>query len=198
MENNMFAFSITQGVVPARASVRVIITFNPTETTYYYERVFWLVRNHKLLYLDLIGTWYDILTKPLPLMQKHVEIFRYKVIMGTHYKKKRNLDDEDDEDGQISEDLEIPTNTLDYEETKMTLDIPLDEQNNTLHKEMMLENESEMRDVSILQQYLDFNYWEYGLSSEYQEVNVENRFPFDIQVKWIIPDVMNWVGEIVK
>lgn len=53
---NLFSFSITEGVVPARGSVRVIITFSPVDTISYYERVFCLIRNHKLLYLDLIGT----------------------------------------------------------------------------------------------------------------------------------------------
>jgi len=54
--NNLFSFSIVEGIVPARGSVRVIISFNPQDAGNYYERVFCLIRNHKLLYLDLIGT----------------------------------------------------------------------------------------------------------------------------------------------
>ncbi len=50
----------------------------------YYERIFCIVRNHEVLYVDLIGTCYDILTKPIPLMQRHIDIYRHKVIMGIH------------------------------------------------------------------------------------------------------------------
>jgi len=44
------------------------------------------VRNHKVLYVDLIGTCFDILTKPIPLMQRHIDVFRHKVTMGAHNK----------------------------------------------------------------------------------------------------------------
>jgi hypothetical protein len=40
--------------------------------------------------VDLIGTCYDILTKPIPLMQRHVDIYRHKVIMGIHNKPRKN------------------------------------------------------------------------------------------------------------
>ena len=36
--------------------------------------------------MDLIGACYDVLTKPMPLMQRHVDIYRHKVIMGIHNK----------------------------------------------------------------------------------------------------------------
>lgn len=36
-----------------------------------------------------MGTCFDVLTKPMPLMQRHVDIYRHKVIMGIH-KKLRN------------------------------------------------------------------------------------------------------------
>ena len=42
------------------------------------------MRNHQVLYVDLIGTCYDILNKPVPLMQRHIDIYRHKVIMGIH------------------------------------------------------------------------------------------------------------------
>lgn len=43
-----------------------------------------------MLYVDLIGTCYDVLTKPMPLMQRHVDIFRHKVIMGVHNRLRRD------------------------------------------------------------------------------------------------------------
>jgi hypothetical protein len=65
---NIFSFSVTEGTVNARSSTRIIITFNPQATVNYYERVFCIARNHQMLYVDLIGTCYDILVKPIPLM----------------------------------------------------------------------------------------------------------------------------------
>jgi hypothetical protein len=162
-KNNLFSFSATEGLVPARGSVRVIITFNPLNTSNFYERVFCLIRNHKLLYLDLIGTCYDEKAKPLPLMQRHVEVFRYKVIMGIHYKKKASLEAEGDDESL--EDLD--TNRYN-EEAKLNLEVPIDDPNNVLHKEMFLENNSSFRDVLIQQQFVDFNYSENGKFSEAQ------------------------------
>ena len=155
-QKNIFSFSISEGVVPARSSVRVIITFIPLDTVNYYERVFCLIRNHKLLYLDLIGTCYDANIKPLPLMQRHVEIFRYKVIMGQHYKSKALKEGEGDvEDDKFSEGMDM--NTYD-EETKLNLEVPIDDPDNVLHKEMFLENDSSYRDVLLQQQFVDFSF----------------------------------------
>jgi len=84
---NVFGFTTTEGVVKAHSFVRVKINFTPTVCGNYYERVYCIVRNHKVLYVDLMGTCFDILTKPIPLQQKHIDAFRTKVIMGTHKKK---------------------------------------------------------------------------------------------------------------
>jgi len=81
---NLFAFSQLVGVVKPKSSARIIITFTPQSTQNYYERVYCVVRNHKILYVDLLGTCFDILTKPIPIMQKDVDYYRQKVIMGTH------------------------------------------------------------------------------------------------------------------
>lgn len=43
---NIFSFSKTKGVVPAKSNCRIIIYFNPSHTVNYYERVYCIVRNH--------------------------------------------------------------------------------------------------------------------------------------------------------
>jgi len=88
-KSNVFGFSQTEGVVKPHSFCRIIISFNPQVCGNYYDRVFCIVRNHKVLYVDLVGTCFDILTKPVPLMQRHVDAYRHKVIMGAH--KKLNL-----------------------------------------------------------------------------------------------------------
>lgn len=89
-KTNIFAFSKTEGTINAHSQVRIIIEFYPQKTTNYYERVFCVVRNHQILYVDLVGTCYDVLNKPMPLMQRHVDIYRHKVIMGMHNKIRRD------------------------------------------------------------------------------------------------------------
>lgn len=41
-----------------------------------------MARNHVLLFVDLIGTCYDLLIRPIPLQQVHVDSFRKRVIEG--------------------------------------------------------------------------------------------------------------------
>jgi len=62
------------------------VNFCPKKTGNFYERVFCVVRNHKVLYIDMIGTCFDILTKPIPLLQRHIDVYRHKVTMGAHNK----------------------------------------------------------------------------------------------------------------
>ena len=66
--NNMFSFDRTCGVVPANSSERIIINFAPSRTQIYYERAYCIIKNHSVLYVDLMGTCSDILTKPMPIM----------------------------------------------------------------------------------------------------------------------------------
>jgi hypothetical protein len=63
----VFSFSKTRGVLPPKGIDRVIINFTPRNTICYYERIFMVCRNHSILYVDLLGTCYDLLIKPIPL-----------------------------------------------------------------------------------------------------------------------------------
>lgn len=135
-----------------------------------------------MLYVDLIGACYDILVKPIPLMQRHVDIFRHKVIMGLHNKPKRKegglLDM--DETGGIDEEVEI------------NLEIPIDDPNQVvLHKEMFLEVTSEKRDLKLREDYLDFSFTQFGRVSDSKAVVLDNKFPFDISVSWQLLQTIN-------
>lgn len=133
------------------------------------------------------------MAKPLPLMQRHVEVFRYKVIMGIHYKQK--LKQEAEGDDESLQDLD--TNTYD-EEAKLNLEVPIDDPNHVLHKEMFLENDSAHRDVLIREQFIDFNFCEYGKHSEDQSITLENKLPYKIEVKFVLPQTTNSQGEEVN
>ena len=80
-----------------------------------------MVRNHEVLYVDLIGTCYDILTKPMPLIQRHVDIFRHKVIMGMHNKVRKDLIDEKLGNSTMQQSFD--------EEMEVSLQIPIDKPN---------------------------------------------------------------------
>jgi hypothetical protein len=71
-----------KGTLSRNTSRKIIIEFRPRNTIAYYERIYCLVRNHLLLYVDLIGTCYDLLIRPVPLMQVHIDTFRKRVIEG--------------------------------------------------------------------------------------------------------------------
>ena len=67
-QNNIFGISSVVGTVKPKSHVRIIVSFNPNSTICYYERVYCAVLNHKIIYVDLLGTCYDLLFKPLPIV----------------------------------------------------------------------------------------------------------------------------------
>jgi len=80
--NNIFNFEPDRGIIKQKSTARIIVHFRPRHTICYYERVYYVVKNHKIFSLDLLGTCYDLLIKPLKLEQKHINIFRKRVILG--------------------------------------------------------------------------------------------------------------------
>lgn len=163
-DKNVFSFSKIEGTVNAKSQTRIIITFTPQATTNYYERIYCVVRNHSVLYVDLIGTCYDILNKPVPLMQRHVDIYRHKVIMGIHNKMRAMGKFGMLTDGTQTEGLNYSSME---EELEVMHEIAIDDPNQVvLHKEMFLEMSSENRDLKLREEYADFGFTEFGRVSE--------------------------------
>ena len=88
-KKNIFSLSKHIGVVNAKTEFRIVIKFTPKNTMNYYERIYCVGRNHTVMFLDLLGTGYNLLIKPLPLIQRHIKVFRKKVIDGTWDMKKK-------------------------------------------------------------------------------------------------------------
>lgn len=177
-QNNLFSFSQTVGTVKPHSSTRIVVNFSPKRTGNYYERVFCIVRGHKILFMDLIGTCFDILTKPIPLMQRHIDIYRHKVTMGSLnklYSKKTS------EASQSSlHDIDIQ-----YE-------IPIDDPSQVaLHKEMLQSFTSAQRDVQLSCEQIDFAFTHSGRLSEPKSVTIENKFSFPVRVDWTLLDVFD-------
>ena len=126
-----------------------------------------------MLYVDLIGTCYDILTKPVPLMQRHVDIYRHKVIMGMHNKSRAQKT-------ILEGDEKLGISSMD-EELEIMHEIAIDDPNQVvLHKEMFLEMSADYRDLSLREEYIDFGFTDHGRVSESKSITFDNKFPFDV------------------
>jgi hypothetical protein len=197
-KNNMFSFSQTEGVVKPFSFARIIVTFVPPKTGNFYERIFCMVRNHQVLYVDLMGTCFDILTKPIPLMQRHVDANRHKVIMGAH--KKANAQNTSEEYAWDK------TNTLNSGSNQVLmaegadLEMPMDDPSQVvIHKEMIHNSTANTRDVQFNTDNVDFGFTDRGRISEGRTLSLTNKFSFPIVVNWHLLEVMDSKsGQMVK
>jgi hypothetical protein len=80
--NGVFTFKKKEGVILAKGSARIIVYFRPNQPLAYYQRIYCLVMRHVVLSLDLVGSCYDVLTRPLQLTPKDVDVYRYHMFMG--------------------------------------------------------------------------------------------------------------------
>ena len=67
------------------------------------------------------------------------------------------------------------------------MEIPIDNPNQVvLHKEMFLEMGSENRDLKLKEDFIDFTFTECGRMSEPKYVTIENKFPFEVSINWVL------------
>ena len=133
-----------------------------------------------MLYVDLIGTSFDVLTKPVPLSQRHIDTYRHKVIMGAHRKALVTKD-------HLEESLMDSAMDVD-----LHLEIPIDDPNQVvLHKEMLLGSAAATRELRLSDEAINFNFTENGRLSESRQLTLENKFGFPISVDWTLLPVLN-------
>jgi hypothetical protein len=83
----------------------------------------------------------------MPLMQRHVDIYRHKVIMGVHNKQRK------DKNGDVvpiaaNEYFQEGRDETDAMDLEINQEIPIDDPTQVvLHKEMFIDITSQMRDV---------------------------------------------------
>jgi hypothetical protein len=184
----MFSFSQAVGTVKPNSCTRIVVNFGPKRTGNYYERVFCIVKNHKVLFVDLIGTCFDILTKPVPLMQRHIDIFRHKVTMGALNKSTGKKTS----GGEYSQSS---LNEMDYQ-----YEIPIDDPSQVaLHKEMIQSFTACQRHVQLSVDSIDFQFTHSGRLSEPKSVTIQNKFVFPVRIDWALLNVMDKTsGKFVK
>jgi len=148
--------------------------------------------------VDLVGTCFDILNKPMPLMQRHVDIYRHKVIMGIHNKQRV------DKTGKRTTESDLESANLSSMDIEINEEIPIDNPSQVvLHKEMFADITGEDRDLRLNQDFLDFNFTHVGRASDSKDLTIHNKFPFSVEVNWALLKVYNktnnqWVSNPFK
>ncbi|CAD8141208.1 unnamed protein product [Paramecium octaurelia] len=172
--NNIFSFNKIRGLIQGKSFDRIIVTFTPRHTINYYERVY-CVASNQIKFVDLIGTCYDLLIKPIPLLQQHIDNFRRRVIQGklsevdfkymeNSYLMKINQQNQSNLQGEWQEN---PNQTVQY-------------------KELMLPPSSDYRLIKFSEDFIDFGYVECYQSSGARELELHNRLNCKLTVFWTI------------
>jgi len=161
-----------------------------------------VIRNHSVLYVDLMGTCFDILTKPIPLQQRHIDGYRHKVIMGNH---KKAVAKEDILANYLSTDKSGVSGILGSSKGVLMadgadLEMPIDDPSQVvLHKEMLHSSVSDTRDVKFSAENIDFGFTERGRLSEGRQFTLQNKYSFPVKVDWHLLDVLDKTsGKVVK
>jgi len=53
-----------------------------------------------------------------------------------------------------------------------------------LHKELLQDAASEMKEIKMNTAFIDFSFSESGRLSDPKALTMENKFPFEVQVNW--------------
>jgi len=56
---------------------------------------------------------------------------------------------------------------------------------------MFLEATSENRDLKLREEFIDFGFTECGRLSEGKPITIDNKFPFEISVNWVLLPVLS-------
>ena len=182
-----------QGNIRPHTNIRVNITFKPNQTTLFYERIFFIAKNHSVFSLDLYGSCHDLLNKTVQLNQKYIDIFRNKLLFGEFFKNNiitiKNLDEElsskQNSKNKMS-NLKIDAGNT----TSISALMKSDNTNSSLQfhlqKEILWESTSNTRIISFSTEYIDFSYVEMGSTSQPFVLNVINNSNMKINIKWIL------------
>jgi hypothetical protein len=143
-------------------------------------------------------------------MQRHVDIYRHKVIMGIHKKQRNQRDRGNSRDPLMSatvadldtgeRESQLSMTNLSANDLEMNQEIPIDDPSQVvLHKEMFVGADNEMLDVRTSQDFVDFAFAESGRISDSRQLTVQNKHSFSVDVDWALLDVMNrTTGQWVK
>ena len=154
----IFSVQESTGVIKPKAYSRLLFVFTPQKTINYYQRVYILIRNHLVLYLDLIGNCFDLLIKPTPINPAVLRDARNKLGFGLSsalmLKDAVNENEEDFNDADSSKHAVA--------------------QSNFIHKELFGGHNFAERFLKVSTKYLDFGSCSLSGAANSREVIVEN------------------------
>lgn len=133
--------------------------------------------------IDLYGSSHDLLNKSKELEQKHIEIFRKKLKLGTYYNKLKISNNEMEIGNFLSKKSTLKDKLLTSDEEHSDNLILNSVQ---LHKEMFWESTSNTRLFHSNVELIDFRFVENGKLSEPYILTIYNNSTEKIKLKWIL------------
>ena len=108
-----------------------------------------------------MGTCFDVLTKPMPLLQRHVDAYRAKVITGSQNKLRKDKMGEIVEFDHVNDSIDAANSMEKSDEgLEAIMGTPLEYNEQptqvVLHKEMFVSTTSNLRDIRATMDFFDF------------------------------------------
>ena len=97
----VFEFQRVEGIIPEEmypgkaGYIDMVVTFKPIVPCNYYKRVYILLKNQQPVFIDLLGTCYDLKLRPAPFSQRHVDAYRAREADGKGTLAPEELEDLD-------------------------------------------------------------------------------------------------------
>ena len=175
----VFEFQRVEGIIPEEmypgkaGYIDMVVTFKPTVACNYYKRIYILLKNQQPVYIDLLGTCYDLKLRPAPFSQRHVDAYRAREASG-----RGRLNPEELEDLEITGNLAL--------EATQELDLSEDE----LWDEIFREYDDTSRPITV-DTYVDFGSSTSYRPTEPKSITVTNTANAKVTCNWVLPN--DWV-----
>jgi hypothetical protein len=175
----VFEFQRVEGIIPEEmypgkaGYIDMIVTFKPTVPCNYYKRVYILLKNQQPVYIDLLGTCYDLKLRPAPFSQRHVDAYRAREASGRGRLAPEAL-----------EELDITGNLA----LEATQEIDLSEDD--LWDEIFREFDDPSRPVTV-DTFVDFGSCTSLKVTEPKSITVTNTADAKVTCNWVLPN--EWV-----
>jgi len=62
---------------------------------------------------------------------------------------------------------------------------------------MFLEYTSDNRDIKLREDFIDFGFAECTRVSESRQITIDNKFPFEVQVNWVLLKLYNQTTNVI-
>ena len=178
-QHGVFEFQRVEGIIPEEmypgkaGYIDMVVTFKPTVPCNYYKRVYVLLKNQQPVFIDLLGTCYDLKLRPAPFSQRHIDAYRAREASGRGCLAPEAL-----------EELDITDNLA----LEATQEVELSEDD--LWDEIFRQYDDPSRPVTV-DTYVDFGSCSIRRSTEPRTITVTNTADAKVTCNWVLPN--DWV-----